>query len=268
MDLVLCGEWMSVKVFIQNNGVFTDQTSLYKLNDTKGWFYSLAVHDLNNDGQLDIIAGNMGLNNKYEPSNEKPMHIFMNDFDHNGTGDIVLSKKYKKSLVPVRGRQCSSQQMPFITNKFKSYAAFAGATLNEIYSEDLLNASVHLEANTFASLAFISDDSGGFKTVELPFEAQLSCVNDIIALNVDNDAQMEFVCVGNQYNTEAETPRYDAGNGFVLDFDGTDFKVLNNSATGLFVPKNAKSVNQLIINDLPYLIIGNNNDQIQVFKSN
>ena len=265
-DLIISSEWQPIRIFLNSNGTFTDHTENYDFGTTSGWFYSIDTYDFNQDGQLDIIAGNVGLNNKYGVSTEKPLHIFMNDFDANGTNDIVLSKKYKKSLVPVRGRECSSQQMPFITKKFESYSSFAEASLNDIYTQEKLDESIHYTVNNFSSLVFLSDPNGGYITRELPIQAQLSCVNDILLKDLTNDGIPEIIGIGNQYNTEPETPRYDASNGFILHYSNGKFQSLPYSETGLFLPQNSKSIIPIKIQNQDHLIIGNNGGIINILQ--
>jgi hypothetical protein len=190
----------------------------------------------------------------------------MNDFDNNGTNDIVLSKKYKEDLVPVRGRECSSQQMPFITQKFESYASFASASLNEIYTPEKLSESVHYKATNFNSIACISNDSGSFNVLNLPIEAQTSCINDVLITDLNGDQRPEIIAIGNQFNTEAETPRYDAFNGLILTYTDNQFISYSVNSSGFFAPFNAKSLNTININDAPYLIVGNNNHTLNMFQ--
>ena len=115
-DLIAVGDWSSINIFINENGAFTlsEELSL----DLVGWWNKIQVTDIDNDGDPDFVIGNLGLNSKYKASKEKPLKIFAEDFDQNGSLDIVLSKKYRDEYVPFRGKECSSQQMPFVSEKF------------------------------------------------------------------------------------------------------------------------------------------------------
>ena len=106
--------------------------------EDRGWWFTIEETDVNNDGLKDYVVGNVGLRiSNLNPVKEKPFKIYATDFDDNGTNDIVLSKKYHENYVPVRGRECSSQQMPFIKDKFPTYSEFANASLSDIYGEKL-----------------------------------------------------------------------------------------------------------------------------------
>ena len=134
-DLMVVGEWMAIQLFENTNGKFTAAQSPV-LSNTQGIWFSIEANDVDGDGDTDYLVGNLGLNTKFKASDKKPFHIFCDDFDNSGTYDIVLTSNYKGTLVPSRGRECSSQQMPFIKEKFPSFEAFAEASLEDIYGRE------------------------------------------------------------------------------------------------------------------------------------
>ena len=134
-----------------NNGHFANVSEEKGTADLKGWWYSIAEADIDKDGDMDFIVGNLGNNSKFKASQKKPFNVFSTDFDNNGTCDIVLSKEYKGKLVPTRGRQCSSEQMPFIKEKFETYNAFAHAGIEDILGKENLEKSLHLQVTDFES---------------------------------------------------------------------------------------------------------------------
>ncbi|MEO1518232.1 MAG: VCBS repeat-containing protein [Bacteroidota bacterium] len=220
MDLVTVGEWMSPKVLINNGVSLLDYTEGSQLSEEKGWWYSVAVADFDGDGDQDLLAGNLGLNYKYKASKEQPFEVFAKDFDENGTQDIVLSYYEKDELVPLRGRECSSNQMPFIKEKFVSYDAFGKATLTDVFGEKQLAASTHFEANNFAHCYFENKGNAVFEKRVLPIEIQLSSINAFAILDANEDGFLDFLCAGNLYGSEVETPRNDASFGQLLYGDG------------------------------------------------
>ncbi len=241
-DMLLCGEWMPVVAFINEKGHFKRASTKYPFNAFSGWWYSLLIHDINGDGLPDILAGNIGENNKFHPGPDHPLHIFSDDFDGNGSNDIVLSNTYRGELVPLRGRECSSEQMPFIKKKFPSYRSFAEADIEDIFGSDKLAAAYHREVNNFSSLAFLNDGEGRFTVETLPSMAQLAPVNAMLALDVNGDGLRDLMLAGNMYGAEVETPRYDAGNGLILFARADGLQAEMPSETGFYAPGDVKDL--------------------------
>ncbi|MGB0948787.1 MAG: FG-GAP-like repeat-containing protein, partial [Marinirhabdus sp.] len=208
-DLILSGEWMPITVFQNNGGSFSDRTGALGLSRTTGWWYSLAAGDFDGDGDDDLMAGNLGDNYKYQTSPQKTFDLYYDDFDGNATGDIVLSYKENGKQVPLRGRECSSQQMPFIKEKFGTYDAFAKAGLVDVFGEEKLNGAMHLQAKTFSSTYIENTGNGTFNTKKLPRLAQLSSLNGILVKDVNADGFLDAIVSGNLYGSEVETTRND-----------------------------------------------------------
>ena len=263
-DLVVVGEWMNILLYKNNGTTFENVTDLYGLSNQNGWWYSVQATDIDNDGDMDFICGNNSPNTKFKASVEKPFNVFANDFDDNGSCDIVLSKDYKGKLVPTRGRQCSSDQMPFIKEKFPTYNSFANASIEDIYG-DKLNSALHLQVTNFQSLILINE-GGKFTIKPLPNEAQTAPINGIIATDINNDNNVDLIIAGNNFDTEVETARYDAGTGLVMLGNGKgDFNPLSIKESGFFANQNVKDI-KLINNK--FLVVANNNAATQVFELN
>lgn len=267
-DFIAVGEWTGIGFFENQNGIFKNVSDTNLLNDEKGWWFSVAEIDINKDGLPDYIVGNVGKNIKFKASKENKFKVFANDFDNNGTLDVVLSKKYNGEYVPARGKECSTQQMPFISEKFKTYNEFAHATLIDIYG-DKLETSVQLEANEFNSILLINKGEGKFEKHKLPVLAQIFPIMDLVIKDVNNDGYEDAIIIGNIYNTEVETPRLDNGTGVVLLSNKKDnFNVLELKKSGLYVPGNVKSVVSILYNNKNYLLFGRNNAGVVSFKIN
>ncbi|HCO83062.1 MAG TPA: hypothetical protein DIT95_05965, partial [Arenibacter sp.] len=171
--LVIVGEWMPIKFYKNVKGVFEDVSDQLVQGNTSGWWFSVEKGDFDNDGDQDLVVGNLGKNYKYQASSKSPFKVYLNDFDSNETSDIVLSYKKGETEFPVRGRQCSSQQMPAIKVKFQDYNSFASATLNQIYTDKLLEESLSYEITSFASI-YLENNNGVFTARPLPQLAQIS----------------------------------------------------------------------------------------------
>lgn len=267
-DIIAVGEWSEIGFFKNNQGVFVKQSDKENITDTKGWWFSIKETDINNDGLPDYLVGNVGLNIKFKASTEKPFKVYANDFDKNGTMDIVLGKKYNGEYVPVRGRECSSQQMPFIQQKFETYAKFANADLIDIYGDELNNSYV-AEVNEFKSIILINKGNGEFEKKILPIEAQLFPIMETVFIDLNKDGYQDAIVAGNIYETEVETPRLDAFSGLVLISNGdSDYLPVSWPKSGLYLNGNIKDINLINSKDEILLFAAQNNGPLDIFKLN
>ena len=266
-DIVVVGEWMPITVFKNEDGNFIKEEINTNLGcSSTGWWYSIEVGDLNNDKLPDLIVGNLGLNYKYKASVDEPFEVFYDDFDENGTKDIVLAYYNYGIQFPLRGFSCSSQQVPDLKDKFEKYDIFASLDVQEVYGEENLENALRLSVNTFESAALINNESF-FDFKPLPNYAQFSSVNDIIIKDFDNDQINDLLIVGNMYHAEIETARNDAGNGLFLKGLGDgSFKEVSVSESGFFAPGDSKKIITLNLGNNDIILVANNNDRIQIFK--
>jgi hypothetical protein len=265
-DLMITGEWMPITLFENNDGTFKQKTS-NDLDKTNGWWFSITAEDMDGDGDEDYVIGNLGKNNKYKASSEKPFHVYCNDFDDTGNLDIVLSKEYKNgNLVPVRGKECSSQQMPFINEKFPTYKGFASASLSDIYGKEKLEDALHYEAYAFESIYLENLGNGKFEKHKLPNVAQMGPILSTKILDINNDGHKDIIGAGNIFAAEVETIRYDASRGFVLLGNGKgEFSNLVNS--GLYNGGDAKDLEIIKRgNQKPLILIANNDSKLSGFS--
>ena len=241
-DVILTGEWMPITIFKQKNGKFT-KWNTPSLKNTNGWWFSIEGKDFDGDGDEDYVLGNLGENYKYSASKEEPFSIYYDDFDENGSGDIVLGYYQGEEMFPLRGRECSSQQIPDIKKDFPTYSEFAQATLAEVYGETNLNQSLQYNAYIFSSIYLENKGKGEFTIHPLPVDAQLSTINDILVEDIDNDGNDDLLLAGNLYASEVETPRADAGLGLWLKGNGKgQFIPVTPDKSGLYLPYDVKNI--------------------------
>jgi hypothetical protein len=265
-DLMLVGEWMDIKVLTNTNGIFEDSSDSYGLNDTRGIWWSITAGDLDNDGDEDYIIGNLGKNNKFKASEEHPFKVYANDFDNNGTNDVVLAKFYKDDYVPVRGRECTSQQMPYVAEKFKDYHSFASSKLIDILPEEKVEDAVVYEIKNFESIILINEN-GTLVRKSLPNEVQISPVKASLIMDINKDGNPDIVTVGNHYGVEVETTRYDAGFGTVLLGDGhNEFKFISPIKSGFYVPYDNRNIQIINQKNDNLILVTNNNYRLSFFK--
>ncbi|QBA63838.1 FG-GAP-like repeat-containing protein [Muriicola soli] len=267
-DLLITGEWMPLTVLQNNNGNFENVTGRVNLSDTTGWWFSIQEGDFDKDGDMDYVAGNLGLNYKYKASEEETFDIYYHDFDKSGTSDIVLSYFNGGKQYPLRGRECSSQQMPGIKKKFEDYASFSTATLEDVYTEEYLEDALHYQVTSFASV-YLENTGQGFVSHPLPNLAQLSSINQILVDDYDGDSHMDIVIAGNLYSSEVETPRNDASNGLFLKGNGDGgFSPVRGMDSGWFTPGDVKDMDVIEIDGDSYVLVARNSDSLQLVKVN
>jgi len=266
-DLVLVGEWMEITLLKFDNGEFRKIIDNTGLENSTGWWYSIESADMDNDGDMDFIAGNLGLNFKYKATEKEPFEVFYYDFDNNGSKDLVLAYYNFGVLYPLRSRKTSTLQIPVIKKKFKTFDQFAKANLIEVYGAKSLKRSLNYKAKTFASAYIENLGNGKFKIHKLPQKAQFSSINDIIIKDYNGDGNLDILTVGNLYNAEIETARNDAGIGLLMLGDGKgNFEAVHHNKSGFLAPYNVKNMAEIIIKGKTYILLGCNDDKLQAIK--
>ena len=266
IDLMVVGEWSAPKLFTGSGSNFKP-VDIKSFANLSGWWQSVVTIDLDRDGDLDFILGNISENNKFHPSESKPLIVYANDFDESGTLDIVLTKKYKGMTVPVRGKECSSEQMPFIDDKFPKYADFAISSIEEILGQENLDNAIQLMVNNFSHVALINNGNMSFTQMKLPFESQWAPIMDMVVDDFTGDKIPDVLVAGNLWDTEPETPAYDAGKGLLLrgNGDGTFKTSARIDQSGLLLNKNVKAIEQInLIGGGKGVLVANNNDRLQL----
>ncbi len=267
LDMIAVGEWLPITILENSDSNFKIKP-VESFKETSGWWFSIASGDIDNDGDIDFALGNLGLNNKYHPSPDHPLHIYYNDFDKNGIGDIILSKTEKGVDYPVRGKECSSQQMPIINANFPTYKSFADASLQSLLGDESLNEALHHSVQTFESCLLINKGDGEFDIKSLPKMSQLSPLMSIKLDDLDQDGHLDLIGVGNFHATETETIRYDAGSGIYLKGNGNgEFFPLLVNDTGLYVDQDAKDLQFIKLqDDQKGILISATNDKLKLLK--
>lgn len=264
-DMIVAGEWMPVICFINNKGVFEKQV----ITGSSGWWFDLEGADFDKDGDLDFVAGNLGLNVRYQVMEGKTFDVFAGDFDGNGSSEIALSYYQNGKLYPVRSRKCYILQNPGIALKFPTYKSFGEATVYDIFGKKLLKKSLHLQAEIFASCYFENLGNGTFKLAPLANEAQLSPINSILINDFNNDGYQDILAAGNIMNVEVVTPKFDGGVGILLNGNGKGgFEPEPAYKTGFFVPHEVHSLMLIRMAHQKIVLVGNNNHSLQIFKVN
>jgi hypothetical protein len=241
-ELVLACEWGPVRILAMRDGALTDTTEAAGLARHVGWWNGVAAVDADHDGDLDLLATNFGLNTKYKASPERPELLYYGVFDDTGRAQIVEAKFEGDALRPRRGLSCSSQAMPFIRQKLKTFDIFAQATLDQVYAPEKLRQATKLEAVTLESGVFRND--GGVFTFQ-PFErlAQVAPAFGVAGGDFDGDGHADAVLAQNFYHPQRETGRMNGGLGMMLKGDGKGgFTAVWPRESGLIEPGDARAL--------------------------
>ena len=162
-DLILVGEWMSPKFLKYQNGAFTE----IEQEKITGLWQTIEAFDIDHDGDTDYLLGNWGTNSKFNASKESPMKLYFNDFDNNGQTETVTAMEKNGNYYPLETLDGLASQMVYLKKKYTTYRSFAGNTIEEIFGEDVLEASTKLEVNTLKS-GCLRNDNDNF--VFVPFK--------------------------------------------------------------------------------------------------
>jgi hypothetical protein len=270
IDLLLSIEWGPVRIFINNEGKLKETTQDSGLKEYSGWWNGLAGRDLDGDGDIDYVATNFGLNTKYHPSKKKPSRIYYGTFGDSSTPSIVEAKVAEDCILPVRGKSCSQNAMPFVREKFNTYHKFASATLTDIYTQTALQQSESFEVNYLKSVVFINDGKANFKAVPLPELSQIAPGFGVIATEVNGDGKADIYLAQNFYHPQRETGRMAGGMSVLLLGDGSgSFNEIWPNRSGLTVPEDARGLASCDLNDDGWVdfAIGVNDGKMKLFEN-
>ncbi|MDA0843114.1 MAG: VCBS repeat-containing protein [Bacteroidetes bacterium] len=272
-DLVIAGHYKPIEIFLNERGFFQRLTT--SLDNKLGWFNTIEIDDFNNDGFPDIIAGNLGSNNLYKVSEERPLTLLAKDFDSNGSIDPVLFAYYKNeeggySNFPVAFWGDVSKQSPLFRGKFNFYSEYGKTDIESLFTEEELNGVMKYFMNFDRSVLMLNTGKLDFEVIDLPLEAQLGPINDLLVLDINQDGNLDIMAVGNNYGNEVFVGHLDALNGLVLLGDGSgDFKVVKTPQSGFNVPFDAKRLVRLKMgNGKDLFIASQNRDTLMVYTKN
>lgn len=261
-DLIIVGEFMGIEILINDNGHFIRKTENV-LSNLKGWWNTIHSTDLDDDGDLDFIVGNHGLNSRFKASKKKLITLFSKDFDGNGFIDPILAFRADDGKdYPYALRHKLIDQMKSLSKKFPDYESFKNASITDIFSAEEMNGAYELHANTLSSVALINEGDFTFKVIELPKEAQFSTIYAIATNDFDKDGDQDIILGGNLYNVKPEVGRYDASYGLYLENLGELKFKSHTNGEGFKLDGEVRD----IMIDGNMVLVARNNDSLVLFK--
>jgi enediyne biosynthesis protein E4 len=260
-DLLVCSEWGGIEAFINNKGAFAKKT----LASNKGWWNFILPVDINNDGNIDLLAGNLGLNSRLKASEEEPVQLYYNDFDDNGKKEQILTYYLSGREIPFANKDELQKQMPVIKKRFLYAADFAKASLNEIFTKEKLQSAQVLSASYFSNALLINKGGLDFTLQALPWQAQLSSLRDAVIVDANGDKLPDLLLAGNFYANNIQMGRYDADFGTLLINRGNN-KFDTENINGLQMRGQVRHIKPISINNTASFILAQNNDSLRIIR--
>jgi len=262
-DLVVAGEFMPVQWFKNEKGNLKNAVIIAPA----GWWNALTAADFDGDGDVDLVAGNLGLNSRFKASEQEPVCLYAKDYDQNGSIDPILCRYIQGKEYPTHARDALVNQIPSLKKRFLLYADYGKKIFHDIFTEEELQGVLHLKATEMRSV-YLENQDGKFVLKPLPNLAQTAPMNAIIAEDVNNDGYLDIVAVGNSYAPEVQTGAYDASLGWVLAGDGRgNFTPMPAAQSGFVVDGEGRSLVKIkTLKGASLLIAGCNKGSLKVFK--
>ena len=260
-DLIVCTEWGGITAFVNQHGSFTEK----QLTEKKGWWNFVLPADINNDGNIDLIAGNLGLNSRLSASEKEPVRLYYNDFDDNEKKEQVLTYYLQGKEIPFASKAELDKQIPLLKKRFLYAEDFAKASLEDLFTREKLEKAQLFTANYFSNALLINKGNLQFETQALPWQAQLSSYRDAVLVNANNDSLPDVFLAGNFYENNMEMGRYDADFGTLLLNKGNgQFSV--STLKGLAVKGQVRHIGSINIAGKAALLLARNNDSTMIIQ--
>ncbi len=260
-DLLICSQWGTIDAYLNKNGKLEKKV----LTDKKGWWNTIYICDINDDGNMDIVAGNLGLNSRLKASPQQPVRLYYNDFDGNGKKEQVLTYYVSNREIPFPNKLEMEKQMPHIRKEFLYAKDFANATLKELVGKEKLAESVVFSADYFSHCVLINDGKMNFTVQDLPWQTQLSPLRSIMTVDANNDKYPDLMIVGNYYQNNIEMGRNDASFGSILLNDGKgNFRY--EDINGVVIKGESRNMREIRIAGKEACVIARNNDSAMIIS--
>jgi enediyne biosynthesis protein E4 len=268
-DLIVVGEWMPIKVFINTKGKLTDASATYIKFASGGWWNKILAEDFDGDGDRDLVLGNVGTNAQFKASEKEPLSIYYKDFDSNGSIDPLFCYYINGTSYPASSRDDLTEQLPGLKKKFLEYRTYATATIADVFTPEELKDAGLLKAEITASVYLQNNGVAGFTVKTLPLEMQYAPVYAMAAIDANGDGKQDIVAAGNNIWSRIKFGRYSANHGMVFTGDGKgNFAYAPQYTSGLNISGQVRSLQAIETGKKMQLIFGLNNAPVQTYKVN
>jgi hypothetical protein len=266
-DLLVVGEYVAIKVFLNESGKLVEKTTESGLDKTEGWWNRIEAADLDNDGDTDFVVGNHGLNSRFRASLTKPVCMYVNDFDHNGTIEQIICNYYGDRSYPMVLRHDLVSQIPSLKKKYLKYENFKDQTVADIFEPEQVKEALVFYVHQLSTSILINEGKGKFSLRTLPIEAQSAPIYGIEITDLDDDGKKDLLLGGNLYRSKPEVGRYDASYGVYLRGDGTgNFSYVTAKETGIKIDGEVRDILSIKSKKGEVILISRNNDRLISFK--
>ena len=257
-ELILTHQWGGIDI------LYTKSTGWTKgaVTNLPGWWNFTIPVDVDEDGDLDLVAGNLGLNSRLKASKQEPIKMYYNDFDDNGTKEQIVSYYVQGKEIPFANKDEIQRQIPLIKKKFLYAEDFAKAKIEDIFSQSKLKSATVYEAYHFANTVFINDGKGNFNPIILPWQAQITSYKTATICDANGDGLPDIIMMGNFYDNNVQMGRYDADYGTLLlnkgkgNFEPVPFN-------GLAIKGQVRNIKPIRINNRQDFILAKNADSVR-----
>ena len=265
-DLVVVGEWMNPVYFKNEQGRLVKKDSLPGVSSQTGWYQSIQSADFNQDDIPDLVLGNHGLNSRFQASPDKPVSMYVADFDQNGTIEQIITQYNGEESYPLVLRHDLVMQLPALKKRYLEWSSYSNQEISDIFPFESLEKTLTYEATHLATTVLISSPEG-YRAIDLPIEAQFSVTYDTEVIDFNSDGDLDIVLGGNQYQVKPEVGRYDAQYGLVLLGDSQgNFEPLKSKYSGLSFDGQTRKIKSIESNQQTILVVANNSGRLQIFE--
>jgi hypothetical protein len=268
-DLIIVGDWMPITVFRNAGSGKLVKRDVPGLEKSNGWWNRIIAGDFTGSGRVDFIVGNLGLNTRLQAKPNEPVTMYVKDFANNGFAQQIISYYSNGKQYPLSLRDALLTSLPFLRDRYHSYADYAKQTMGDVFPSQTLNDAVVRNAYTFGTTLVRNNGDGSFTMIPLPLEAQISPVYGILAADVDGDGKADLLMAGNLDGVKPEIGKMSAGYGVYLRGDGKGhFTPVRELASGFLVPGQARDIERVRTRTGSVYIVSRNNDRPLIFRPN